>query len=664
MKQARKPFELRLGKEKREELALELSRALDEALNARSVRDAEVQYWHTLYEQGRTRGRNAPWADAADLTSPLGTQYVDVLRSQIVRTVMLDPVFVVEGYGEAEQKAPFVEEFHSWQLEAEGFQQVFSRAVHLSLIEPRGILELYEDTVKRPVRKVIKAAIQLNPMDGSPMVDEKLQPLLQMGPDGRYVEVFNDQQPAAEVEIDSWETVCRGPRARTIAYRDYLELPGHATSRSEVWGRAKRFYRRVDELQERAKAGVYDKAAVEALGDDDERVSETTLSGEPITTAVKEGTHHAEKELWEIQFLRDLDGKGLRWYVATLHKDRQVLLRIQYDDIGHPRYFSLVPFPRPNSTEGYSYIGNKLITVIEEHTAWRNMLADRAALQLQAPILRKQGALWNPDTEPIGPKTIIPFRNDPGEVQAFQFPDATQPALERIRDAERLGERLSGINDASAGMTSEDKRTLGEIQLITEQSQGRSTEAIKNLQETLEEIAQVRHTMWKRALAEMGSEGMEMPPTVLQGLEVRGVDLTQIPDKRFTALMLEGNFRFKPRGSVEDADLQRKRFDWNQAIIALSNQAQINPLVLAVLQTPEAAKAMIEQTIRLHGVDDKQAFLGSAATQAIQNAILMQQQAQMMAAAGIAPPGAPPPGGGAGAAPPPSTPPPMGPQAA
>lgn len=650
-KKRRQPFEVRLQPAARQELAIDLARALEDALAVRSASEQDVQYWHTLYEQGRTRGgTNRPWADAADLTSYLGTQYVDVLRSQIVQTVMTEPVFTVEGYGEAATKAPFVEEFHQWQLESEGFQQVFARAVHLALIEPRGVIEVYEDTIKRPVRKTIRAALQLAP-DGSALIDERLQPILQQQPDGRYVEVTDDQAPSAEVEIDSWETVCRGPRERVIPYRDFLVLPGHARDRSEVWGYAKRFHRRLEELKERAKAGIYDPEAVETLGADDERPSETTLAGDPVPVASKDGSDRIEKELWEILFLRDLDGKGLRWYLATLHKDKQTLLRVQYDDLGRPRYFPLVPFPRPNSTEGYSYIGHKLITVIEEHTAWRNMLADRASMQLQAPLKRKQGALWDPDTEPIGPKAIISVRAM-DEIEPMQFPDATAPAIERIRDAERAGERLAGINDAAAGIMSETKRTLGEIELITQQSMGRTSEAVKNIQETLEEVAQVRHLLWKRALAEMGQSGVELPPSVLQGLEMRGVDVTQyLPDARFTAALMEGAFRFKPRGSVENADRGRQRNDFNQWLAQMAQMAQVNPMVGMILQTPQAAKALIEQGVRLYNVQDKQAFLGSEVVQ-----LAMQQlQAMSMGAPPMGPTGAefqgPP---GAGAAPPPA----------
>lgn len=653
-KTQRKAFEINLSDDQRDELTLELCYALDQALAARSVTDQDVEYWHILYEQGRTRVNSGPWQDAADLTSYLGTQYVDVLRSQIVSTVMTDPVYTVEGYGDAAAKAPFIEEFHQWQLEEEGFQSVFARAAHLSLIEPRPVIEVYEDTIRRPVRKTMKAALQLGP-DGAALVGPDMKPVLQRNPDTTYVEVQDPTIPHAEVEIDSFETVCRGPRERVIAYRDFLVLPGHATDKSEVWGYAKRFFRRLDDLRERAAAGLYDEKAVEDLGSDDERPSETTLAGEPIGVAAKDGSDVVEKELWELLILKDLDGKGLRWYIATVQKDKQILLRIQYDDIGRPRYFPLIPFPRPNSLEGYSYIGHKLITVIEEHTAWRNMVADDASMQLQLPLKRMTGALWDPDVEPIGPKSVITVRAM-NEIEFMQRQSNSVVGVERIRDAERAGERLSGINDASAGVTSQDKRTLGEVELITQQSQGRTSEAVKNIQETLEDIAQVRHLLWKRALSEPQAQPIELPPSVLQGLEFRGADITNyLPNKQMTAQMFEGAFRFKPRGSVENADKRAQRNDLNQMVMALASLSKVNPMIAFIMQTPQAAKALLEQVCRLYNVQDKQAFLGSAAMGAAQEQMAAMQQMQMQQQMGGAQPGGPnsgPPGAGRPAPPP------------
>ena len=619
---AKSPFDITLSAEKREELGIWLARELDNAISVRSAADMEVAYFHTLYEQGRTRGgTNAPWPDAADLTSPIGTEKVDALRSRIVRTIFSEQIWTVEGWGEAEAKAPFVEAFHNWQAETEGFQAVFARAVHLSLIEPRGVIEVYEETIRRPVRKQIRAALQLAE-DGSALVGTDLQPVLAQGEDGKAVEVpESDPQtgmpiPSADVVVDDYELVCHGPRERTIAYRDFLQLPAHASETSQIWGYAKRFKRTIDALKERVEAGLYDKAAVVEIGTEDEIQSETSLSDEALPVATKE-EGLAEKELWEVTFLKELDKTGLRWFVATVHKDKRILLRLKYDDIGTPRYFSLVPFPKPNSTEGYSFIGHKLITVIEENTAWRNMLADRASMQVQAPMKRMQGALWDPDEEPIGPKSVITVRSM-DEVQPLELPDYTSPARERIIDTERQAEKLAGMSDISSGTQPNEDRTLGETQLIAVNSEVRIDEVVRNIQEALEGIAQVRHLMWKRALDEM-PEGMEAPTSVLQGLETRGADVSQyMPNRRIAASMLEGAFKFKPKGSVETADKPRQQRLFAEGLKALSTIAQASPMIGLVLQQPKVAKSLLERWVYLYGVQDKQAFLGAETMQLLQ----------------------------------------------
>ena len=653
-KTARKAFEVRLKGITHEALADYLATAIEDADNARSATAADVSYWHVLYEQGRTRGQsNQPWQDAADLTSYLATQYVDALRARIVDTIFVEPVYTVEGWGDAAQRAPFVEEFHQWQIEEEGFQAALSKAIHLSLIEPRGVLEVYEDTIRRPIRKTIHARLQLDEM-GRAVIGPDLKPVFEQSEDGRFTEATSEDEPQAELEIDSVEVLCRGPRHRAIPYRDFLVLPGHARDKSEIWGYAKRFHRRVDELQERAKAGYYDKEAVNDLGDHDERASETTLAGENVAVAQKRDGRE-EKELHELLFLKDLDGKGLRWFVTTLSVTNRTLLRLQYDDIGKPRFFGLTPWPRPNSTEGYSLVGHKLITSIEEHTAWRNMDADRESLRLQMPIKRLENALWDPEEEPFGAKAVITVRNM-GEVEPMQGPVGDSGALERMIGVERGAEKIVGMTDLATGVSPKEDRTLGETQLVTEQSFIRIKEAIKNIQEDLEGIAQVRHIMWKRALKDMEAEGgLEAPGSVIQALTMRGVQmpgqapppmtadpqmavgteargpnvLSTTPNLKFTAAMLEGVFRFKPRGSVETADKNRQRMELSQLLNALAALSKVNPMIGMILSMPQAAKALLEQVIRLYNVQDKQAFIGSdvqmAAVQALQ---AQQQQAQ------------------------------------
>ena len=644
----RSPWDVKLSEDQREQLGQWLTRELDTALTVRTASESEVAYWHVLYEQGRTRGaQNAPWPDAADLTSAIGTEKVDAMRARIVKTIFVDPLVTVEGWGDSEAKAPFVEAFHQWQVETTGLQAALAKAIHLSLIEPRGVIEVYEESERRPVRKQIKAALQLAP-DGTALIGEDLQPVLQQKPDGSYVEVSDDpalppeqQPPMAEVIIDDYEVVARGPRCRAIPYRDFLVLPGHARERGEVWGYGKRFYRRVDQLLDRARAGVYDAAVIDRIGTGDERqyasptnAGGTTLSGQALEIpSQEEGL--GEKELWEITFLKELDRTGYRWYVATVHKPSGTLLRLHYDDIGRPRYFCFVPFPRPDfALEGYSFIGHKLITTIEENTAWRNMLADRAALLLQAPLLRKQNALWDPENEPLGPREVWTVR-EMDEVQALQLPDYTGPARERIIDTERQAEKLGGMTDIASGSKPSENRTLGETRLVTAYAEVRIEEVIRNLQETIEEMFQVINLIWRRALAEM-DDGIAPPSRVLQGLELRGADVSSfLPDQRFAATVLEGAFRFKPRGSVEATDRHQQRQDFSESISALGALGTVAPLVMAVIQQPDAARAMLETWAQLYNVRDKKAFLGQQAMGAAHQQMQMQQlQAQMPQMAG------------------------------
>ena len=651
-RQARNSWDVKLSADQRDELGQWLTRELDNALGSRTASEAEVAYWHVLYEQGRTRSaQNAPWADAADLTSAIGTEKVDALRARIVKTIFVDPVVTVEGWGDAEAKAPFVEAFHQWQVETTGFQAALAKAVHLSLIEPHGVIEVYEDVGRRPVRKRIKAALQLAP-DGTALLGPDFQPLLERKPDGSYITVQDvpnappeTQPPSAEVVIDDYELVARGPRYRTIPSRDFLVLPGHARERSEIWGYAKRFYRRVSQLQERARDGVYDAEVVDGLGTGDERLyasptnaGGTTLAGESLDIPSQEADL-AEKELFEITFLKEFDKTGYRWYVATLHKATGALLRLQYDDIGRPRYFCLVPFPRPDfALDGYSFIGHKLITTIEENTAWRNMLADRAALQLQAPILRKQNALWDPDNEPLGPRAVWTVR-EMDEIQAFTIPDVTNPARERIIDTERQAEKLGGMTDVASGSKPSETRTLGETRLVTAFSEVRIEEVIRNIQETVEEMFQVINLLWIRALTEM-DEGMESPSHVLQGLELRGADVaSMLPNKRYAATVLEGAFRFKPRGSVEATDRHQQRADFSESITALGALGSVAPLIMMVIQQPDAATALLETWAQLYNVRDKKAFLGQEAMQGATQQIQMAAQAQQMAEGGAMPQG-------------------------
>jgi len=83
-----------------------------------------------------------------------------------------------------------------------------------------------------------------------------------------------------------------------------------------------------------------------------------------------------------------------------------------------------------------------------------------------------------------------------------------------------------------------------------------------------------------------------------------------------TVAMMEGAFKFKPKGSVETADKPRQQKLFAEGLQALAGIIQFNPMIGAIVQQPMVAKALVERWIYLYGGGmDKAAFLGPMAMQ-------------------------------------------------
>jgi hypothetical protein len=608
-----------------EDLAIWLSQELDIGLAARSGVDLEIRENWKRYEQQRTR-QTPPWPGAADLTSPITTEYTDAMHARVMETIFADNVWTVEGWGEAAGRAPFVEEFHQRTLEEERLQDYLDEVMLRAWHEPAGILEVSESGELRLERVQQRVAMQLDPLSGMPVMGEDTQPALQTNPEtGEYLEVTDPNVPSVLAEVDVWRPVRVGPAYDVVPYLDFLTLPAHARNKDQIWGYAKRFHRRVPELKAKAKKGIYDKQAVEAMGEENER--ETTAFDGPSNGSIPEQRGPtAQKELWEVQFLADLDGKGERWYRATVHKDKHLLLRLKFDD-RVTRYIRFVPYKKPGSIDGYTLSGHKLITVHEEDTAVRNMRADMAAMAIASPVLKRQGALWDEYEQPFGPRAVITVR-DKDEITQLQLRDVPQSINVWKSDVRMDGDRLVGQNDTSLGVDSGENNTLGEERLRAGYAEVRVNLLIKRLKEPMEELWQARHAIWKRTLADQQSGALPVLQKTLVGMEARGIDTTGINDGQITPDMLDGAFWGKPRGSVESADLQGSRNNFNNFMAAISMMAQVNPMVAMLTQTGPFAKAMLEEGMRVHRWPAKQALLGPEAQALMQGQVEQQQAMQ------------------------------------
>jgi hypothetical protein len=653
----RAAFDVSLSEEKTSDLVHFLHDEITRAIAARSTiiePGGDLDYWHWLYEQGKRNSKDLPFPGAADLSTWIVTEKIDAMRGRFVKTIFVEPVWTVEGWGKAADRAPLVEEFHQWKVEDERLQGWLQRAFDLALIEGTGVLECSEKTDVRKQRAIRnlqpqvddeRQTLQLDPATFAP------QPAVDAR--GAFVPADDPDKGSLEMVTDEVVPVRRGPSYRICSLRDFLILPGHAQDDSEVWGYAKRFWRRFTELEQRAKDGIYDADAVARLAKVSDRESQPLLPSVASTGQQIAPQDHArtiEKELWELQLVADLDEDGVdEWYIVTFSVVHREILRVKLDDLNMPRYHLLRPYPNPVSVYGRSHV-QKLASLAEEHAGTRNAIADRSNLVNNAPIKVLTSSAWDPDEEPWGPGQRMTV-NDMADVQPVTLPDVPNSMMQREGSVIQAAERISGLNDVSLGATPDASRTLGEVQMVTEQSFVRIEESIRNMQETLEELFKCRHELWRRAAMEAP---LEPSAKFIAELAARGIDL---PEGGITAEVLAGTFHGKPRGSVEGADRNRQRANYNGFMGVIGGFAQMNPTLAQVLASPDILMPLFEQALRLYDVPNRAQFMGAMRKWQMQ---AMQQEQLAPGGPQAGPPGPggpPPPGAGAEAGGPPGPPP-------
>lgn len=632
-------FDVKMTADERKTLASELCTEIEDAFSARAaiIQDGGViDLVDWFYEQGRTDARDLPFPGAADLTSYFITENVDAMRSRMMKAVFgVKPFCFVEGWGASQANAGYVEAFMDWQVQESTLKEDLGKVIHGALIEDAYILEVSEKIETRRLTEKIDVALETDPITNAPLFSDG-NPALKMDEDGEPV-LAEEGQEAATVERTYTKTKRLGPQYDPISMKEFVFLPGHAKSTKQIWGYAYRFWDRVPQLVEKAKDGIYDKQAVADLGEESDR--EGTRAETQVADIAPQTGPAAEKELFQVSLKRDLDGDGREeWYLCTVSLKSRVLLRLKLDKfvmkVGRPRCVPFVLFPRRNSVYGYSYGGDKLLTLAEEHTALRNMKADRSALATNAPMMVMQGAIWDPDTQPFGVGRTIPVRN-PNDVVPMQIPDVPNSVVEQEQSLINAKERVGGLSDVAAiGTRARQSNTLGQDQMISQASAVRVDEPIGHLHLAISHVMALSHAIWVETL-EADSKGMDAPDNVLQGLKDRGTDL---PDGKFTASQLKGDFHFEPYGTDDTADPVRRQSQFNNKFGSLAQLGQTFPGVQVVFQSTQVAKAIVEEWMRSYNVRDRQPYLG-----AFQQAPEMPPGAGgMMPAMGAQPPGGAP----------------------
>lgn len=621
----RDPFEVTLKPDQEKELAAMLAREIDDAILARDRivgDDATIDAAYKKYEGGdKHLTKNTPWPNASNLGSPIVTEKVDALRARIVSTIYTDPIWTVEGYGTSAQKAPLVENYHQWKAEVAGLQKTLSRVIHVSLVEGTGVLETTDRVELRKGLRRMRVLLQRDPVTGAVMLGPDGAPIPVIKGDGKFQEA-SDGEPHVSVIASDVVRATAGPSYRVHSLKNFFIMPGHASEKADIWGYAKRFWRRRSVLMQLQEQGVYQN--VDQLPDAGERLAtpEELRMGQDIA---HQSDGSVELEIWEINLLADLDGDGFdEWYVVTFHKERRVILRVQYLDYNTPHYTLFTPFPRPNSVYGYSYAEDKLGSLYDEHAALRNMFMDRSTLATSAPLKVLEGSPFDVNPKPWGPREKLRVR-DMNDVMPLDVKDVPNSVMAAMTQCLQFAERISGQNDTSTGVLAQQDRTLGEVKITTEQSFVRIDEVVKNCQEAMEELFLINHAIYVNAL-EQGN-GEELPDVITQSLAERGIEKFRV-----TAEDLFGTFRGKPKGSVEASDFSRMRADFAQLMTALTQMGQVAPALAMHINNPNFLRSFLSQMARVYRWPDRQNLVAGFTGQ------------PPMPAPGMMPPGMVPPG--------------------
>lgn len=613
MAKQRDPFDVKLSDDAKRLLTTRLCDAIRTGEQARAdiMQDGgALDYAYSLYEQQPQMGISRERRTGADLTSPIGTQMVDTLTAIACKTVFVEPVWIAEGIRDDAPKAPAVEEFLQWRLEEMRGQSTLGRAIQQAFIEEGSVVEVCEDARELYCTEVVKAKIARAEDDSILLNGKDGKPLPMLDEFGELVP-SEDTEEHVEVVRQYTDVLRRGATIRTHSLKDFLFLPGHAQDQRDVWAMAVRIWMTREELLERAQHGQFDREAVEAMGANHERETRQEHQRAGINVEVDRASDQVEKELWRVQFYANLDGKGLCFYVATISLQHEKLLRVQQDWIGRFRCAYLNPFPRTNSVYGYSLILHKLLTTIEGHTLWRNMNADRGMFKANMPLKRLHGAQWDPRIQPIGAGSVIDVAHM-NEVMPMEYEDVSAHAFAREREFYEEAARIAGVSDILASVNPKVSRTLGENEMVTEQSFTRAEGPIRSLQEAFEDIGELIHAIELKTLEDDEQGRMDAPASVAQSVQLRTPD-SQTPGDdaafAFTPQMISGRYRFKPRGSVETADPNRRVNNFVNTVKVMGTMSQVFPALAPRYASPQVADAMNQQMVDVLKIRDKQAFL-------------------------------------------------------
>lgn len=169
---------------------------------------------------------------------------------------------------------------------------------------------------------------------------------------------------------------------------------------------------------------------------------------------------------------------------------------------------------------------------------------------------------------PLGEELVMQGYNINSFIHQLPIQDVTAPHLNAMNQMFSLAQRMTAANDPQMGMPTEDKRTLGEIQVITASASAR-----------IGAVARLIDTMAIKPLSERAIQNRLQFTEIEQFYNIVGDYANEASEEFILAGRdsIQGNFDYIPNSGVNQPDPVRMARTWAQVLETLARMAPVMP---------------------------------------------------------------------------------------
>lgn len=498
------------------------SRVMDEAEHALADRQSWVKLqreWYTV-RYGMRAKKKFPWPGASNLHIPLTDKVIRRVKPIFISSFFgVDPICTMEPLGNTTQDAARVFELgYDWLVRhrMERPQEELTFAVDDELEGGFGIIKCvweYRSRVKDRRLKVDWVPREVSRKEYLPPAELELDLVRRCGldPDDKRFEeqgkavvsqfLAGDEELVWEIE----DVEYNAPRWYHVAPEDLI-LPWDATCDidAQPWV-AHRMFLNKHELQDRARSGRYDRAAVTtalesnitggALSDPASELEQRKQLREGVDG--KGGRTDSRHEVWELYYRDDEGDKR----VATIHRASKEVLR----DVPYPYEHGQWPFTRfsfeLNDDRWYASRGvpSLLWDLQREINAQHNAKVDNMAISTSKSFIYRNGAIRNPSKFKFRPGAMfgVPRTNDlvPIQHQQTDWVHEREEMALRMLAEEYVGTPDFGISNINQRV---ERRTATEIDQIQMSSGLVAEEALRRNQWAAKRLHRQTILLWQQ----------------------------------------------------------------------------------------------------------------------------------------------------------------------